>query len=161
MKQTVKIRPAAAEDLQDVKTLLSECDLPVDGLEQQFEGSYCVAERHGEIVGVGGVEVYNPYGLLRSVAVSPARQRQSIGKAVIKDRLTWAKSKGLSVVFLLTTTAAEYFERLGFRAIDRDAVPSEIRKSSGFSSVCPESAIAMVKSLCDSTSNPQTMEALQ
>jgi N-acetylglutamate synthase-like GNAT family acetyltransferase len=153
MKQTIKIRPAVAEDLQDVKTLLSACDLPVDGLEQQFAGSYCVAQHHEEMVGVGGVEVYNPYGLLRSVAVCPAWQRKSVGEAVIKDRLAWAKSRGLSAVFLLTTTAAEYFERFGFRPIDRDAVPSEIRKSSEFSSVCPESATVMVKSLCNSTSN--------
>ncbi|NIM99961.1 MAG: GNAT family N-acetyltransferase [candidate division Zixibacteria bacterium] len=154
MKKIGNIRPAKAGDLQDVKTLLSECDLPIDGLEQQFDSSYCVAEHHGEIVGVGGVEVYNPYGLLRSVAVSPAWQGKSIGEAVIKDRLAWAKSKGLSAVFLLTTTAAEYFERFGFRPIDRDAVPSEIRKSSEFCSLCPQSATGMVKSLCDSTSNP-------
>ncbi len=154
MKQTIKIRPAVAKDLQDVKTLLSACDLPADGLEQQFGGSYCVAELHEEMVGVGGVEVYDPYGLLRSVAVSPAWKSKSVGEAVIKDRLAWAKSRGLSAVFLLTTTAAGYFERFGFRSIVRDAVPSEIKKSAEFFSVCPQSATVMVKSLCNSTSNP-------
>jgi N-acetylglutamate synthase-like GNAT family acetyltransferase len=161
MKPTLDIRPAAIKDLGEVKRLLCKCDLPVDGLDEQFGEAYCVAEHDGEIVAAGGVEVLGSCGLLRSVAVSQAWQRKSIGAAVTKNRIAWAKSKGLSAVFLLTTTAAGYFERFGFRSVDRDAVPSAIKKSWEFSSVCPESATVMVKSLGDSTSNPQTMEALQ
>jgi amino-acid N-acetyltransferase len=151
MKQTFDIRSAKLADLQEVKRLLSECDLPVDGLDEQLEKVFSVAESSGQIVGVGGVEVYGCCGLVRSVAVLPNWQRRSIGEALVKDRLFWAEAQGLSDVFLLTTTASRFFERFGFRSIDRDTVPREIRKSSEFSSLCPETAIVMKRSLCNST----------
>ncbi len=151
MNQTFDVRPAKQADLREVKTVLSECDLPLDGLDHQLEKVYCVAEVKREIVGVGGVEVYGRYGLLRSIAVLPNWQRKSIGEALVKDRLAWAKAKGISDVFLLTTAASRFFERFGFHSIDREIVPSEIKKSSEFSSLCPETAIVMKKTLCDST----------
>jgi amino-acid N-acetyltransferase len=153
MKQTFDVRSAKHADLQEVKTLLSECDLPVDGLDEQLEKVCSVAEYNGEIVGVGGVEVHGCYGLLRSVAVLPNWQRRSVGETIVRDRLFRAEAQGLSDVFLLTTTASSFFERFGFRSIDRDIVPPEIRKSSEFSSLCPETAIVMKRSLYDSTSN--------
>jgi amino-acid N-acetyltransferase len=158
MKQTCKIRPAAIEDLGPVKGLLLECNLPVDGLGERFGEAYCVAEYDGRIVGIGGIEVYGVHGLLRSVAVSSAWQGRTLGEALVKDRLAWAESRGLARVFLLTTTAAHYFERFGFRPVDRDAVPSQIKKSSEFSSVCPESATVMVRSVSDSNANLGTKE---
>jgi len=158
MKQTLLIRPAAIEDLEAAKRLLTECDLPVDGLDQQFGEAFSVAEYDGQVVGVGGIEICGSHGLLRSVAVTSTRQGESVGEALVRDRLAWAESKGLSRVFLLTTSAAGYFERFGFRSLGRDAVPSEIKKSSEFSSICPGSAIVMVRSVSDSKANVRTKE---
>jgi N-acetylglutamate synthase-like GNAT family acetyltransferase len=155
------IRPAAIGDLGRVKGLLLECDLPVDGLDQQFGEAYCVAEHDGQIIGAGGIEVYGSHGLLRSVAVLPTWRGKSIGHKLIIDRLAWAESRGLTHVFLLTTTAAQYFERFGFRSLDRGAVPPEIKKSSEFSSICPESAIVMVRSDNDSYTKVGTEEVSQ
>ncbi len=150
MNQISKIRPAAIDDLDIVRKLLSDCNLPVEGLDAQFAESFCVAENNGKIVGLAGIEVYGCYGLLRSVAVSPARQGKSIAKALVEERLCWANRSGLTDVYLLTIDAGQYFERFGFYYIDRDKAPSEIRKSSEFSTICPESAILMVRSLCNS-----------
>jgi amino-acid N-acetyltransferase len=158
MKDTLLIRPAAIEDLGDVKRLLTELDLPIDGLDQQFQEAYCVAEYEGRIVGVGGLEVYGSHGLLRSIAVWSARQGKSIGEALVRDRLAWAESKGLTRVFLLTTTTAGYFERFGFRSVGRHTVPSEIKRSAEFSSICPESATVMVRSVSDLKPNVGTEE---
>lgn len=147
MKQSYFIRPAEAADLLAVKRLVMDCDLPADGLDEQFGGTYCVAECEGEIIGAGGVEVYGAHGLLRSVAVLPARRGKSVGEALVNDRLAWAATQGLSEVYLLTLTAAKFFERCGFFPVTRDAVPPAIRKSSEFSSVCPASAKVMRCSL--------------
>ncbi len=145
----LKIRPAVLDDFKRIEKLLLNCELPVEGVNEHFGEPYCVTEQGLEIIGVGGIEVYGSYGLLRSVAVSPAWQGKSIGEALVKNRLTWSKSNGLTEVFLLTNTAPKFFERLGFCNIERQDVPEEIQKSSEFSSICPETAIVMVRSLSD------------
>jgi len=47
----------------------------------------------------------------------------------------------------LTTTAERYFERLGFKAIGRDAAPPEVRETREYSSLCPSFSSLMMKSL--------------
>jgi N-acetylglutamate synthase-like GNAT family acetyltransferase len=51
--------------------------------------------------------------------------------------------EALADVFLLTTDAAGYLERLGFRSVERDAVPDQVRASDEFVRLCPKSATAM------------------
>jgi amino-acid N-acetyltransferase len=159
MKHTLSIRPATIDDLESAERLLTESDLPVDGLDQQFGEALCVAEHDGQMMGVGGIEVYGPNGLLRSVAVASDQQGECIGEALVRDRLAWAEGRGLSRVFLLTTTASGYFERFGFRSVDRDAVPPDIKESPEFSSICPESATAMVRLVRDLQPKVGTEEA--
>jgi amino-acid N-acetyltransferase len=139
-----RIRAATPGDLEAVERILLECELPIEGVREYFEEAYCVAEDDGGIFGAGGVEPYGIYGLLRSVAVSPARREKSIGRALVLDRLRWAKSRGLFSLYLLTTTAPRFFERFGFRTVERDAAPPEIGDSSEFRSICPETATLMV-----------------
>ena len=139
-----RLRPAREGDFDAVARLLSESELPTEGLRDQFGDSYVVAERGGSIVGAGGVEVYGPYGLLRSVAVSCELRGGQLGKALVEDRMDWASDRKLRAVYLLTTTATGFFEKLGFSAIDRQAIPDEVKISCEFSGVCPESAVAMV-----------------
>lgn len=147
MQNLYHIRPVQKDDLRKVKTLLSKCNLPVDGVEDFFEMGYCVAETQDKLVGVAGVEVYCMHGLLRSVAVALDWQKKSIGQALVRNRLSWAKAKGFSDIYLITIDAETYFERFEFRSINRSAVPSEIQKSSEFSTICPETAKVMVRSL--------------
>jgi amino-acid N-acetyltransferase len=147
------IRSAKVDDLEKSKRLLLQCGLPSEGLEDQFGESYRIAEHKGVIIGIGGIEAYGRFGLLRSIAVLPTWRGKSIGETLVTDLLAWAKSHSLFRVFLLTTTAAQFFERFGFQRIDRDVVPLEIKKSSEFSSVCPESAVVMMRTVTDSTSN--------
>ena len=46
-------------------------------------------------------------------------------------------------LYLLTTTADEFFQKPGLEKIDREQTPQEIRKSRQFSDICPESAVIM------------------
>jgi N-acetylglutamate synthase-like GNAT family acetyltransferase len=50
-------------------------------------------------------------------------------------------------LYLITTTAAPFFERLGFEPVQREAVPEGIRKSPEFASICPTSAAVLRRSL--------------
>jgi amino-acid N-acetyltransferase len=139
----MKIRAANREDLDAVRGLIAEAALPQDGLEDQFGSGYAVAIESGRLVGVAGLERYAAYGLLRSVVTAAERRGLGIGEALVRDRLGWAERAGLDSIYLLTTTAAGYFPKLGFAAVERATVPAEIRASREFSSVCPGSAVVM------------------
>ncbi|MCI0517368.1 MAG: hypothetical protein L0Y45_06000 [Woeseiaceae bacterium] len=54
---------------------------------------------------------------------------------------------GVRQLWLLTTGAEHYFEKLGFLAASRALAPPEIRQTTEFTSLCPDSAVLMSKSL--------------
>jgi len=54
---------------------------------------------------------------------------------------------GAARAYLLTTSAALFFESLGFCRIDRAVAPEAILRTRQSASLCPASAILMVKEL--------------
>jgi amino-acid N-acetyltransferase len=140
MASHVIIEPAAPVDLNTMAAIVGELGLPTDGIADQFPRAYAKATRDGVIVGCAGLEVYGRSGLLRSVAVIAPLRRDGIGRRLIDERIANARAVGLDVVYLLTTTAAEYFPRLGFAACERGSAPAELASSPEFASVCPASA---------------------
>lgn len=141
--EAVTIRAARSDDLAAVRTLLAAADLPVDGLEEQFGASYAVAECAGAVVGAEGMETYGDAGLLRSAVVNDRWRGQGVGDALTRDRLAWARARGLREVYLLTTTAANYFPRHGFVRVDRATAPAALQQSREFAEACPATAVAM------------------
>jgi N-acetylglutamate synthase-like GNAT family acetyltransferase/SAM-dependent methyltransferase len=137
------LRPARAADLPAVRGLLSSCKLPAEGVEDPFGDRYVVAEDRDQVVGVAGIELHGAHGLLRSVAVAPESRLSGVGAALVLDRLQWAEEAGVKSLYLLTTDAARYFHRHGFRAVAREAAPPEIQKSREFSEMCPSTARLM------------------
>jgi N-acetylglutamate synthase-like GNAT family acetyltransferase/SAM-dependent methyltransferase len=129
--------------LRAARRLVRQAELPTHGIEDYFNSTFIVAESAGRIVGTVGVEVYGRYGLLRSLTVAPDWKGMGIGKSLTRDRLAWAKSRGMIALFLLTFEPS-YFERFGFRPVRRDSVPPEIRRSPEYSTICPETATVMV-----------------
>jgi len=140
-RSDVHIRAATAADLEVVRRLLGESQLPVDGLDEFFADGYAVAEAGGAIVGVEGIEVYGAHGLLRSAAIAPSWRGRGVGEAITRDRIEWARRRGLTALYLLTTTASDYFPRFGFGRVGRESAPAGIRSSSEFTEACPESAV--------------------
>ena len=74
-----------------------------------------------------------------------------MGDALTRDRIEWAWRRGLRSVYLLTTTAGDYFPRFGFQHADRQTAPDAIRQSREFSEACPASAQMLVLHLRDFT----------
>ncbi len=139
------------EELQhSVLELLRAHDLPTEGVLDQFPQSYWVVH-HGEaLVAVAGVEQYGDpsedagYGLLRSVAVARSHTNQGLGAALVRHVLTECmKPTGFHRTFLLTTTAAPFFAKLGFSEVPRTEVPEAVRAAPEFTSICPDSATCM------------------
>ena len=137
------VRAARPADLPAVEAMLHSADLPLDGLQEQFGPSYAVAEAGGAIIGVEGIEVYGDDGLLRSAAVDAAWRGRGVGDALTRDRLGWARGRGLRAVYLLTTTAGDYFPRFGFGRAERTVAPEAsggwrpVAARPGRSVICP------------------------
>ena len=58
-----------------------------------------------------------------------------------------ARLLGIERLFLLTTEAERYFAALGFNRFDRDAAPAELQATSQFRSLCPKSAVCMIRNI--------------
>jgi N-acetylglutamate synthase-like GNAT family acetyltransferase len=143
----VALRPATAEDLVPVRRLLADAGLPDDGLADQFPAGYAVAEGPEGTVGAAGVEVHGDDGLLRSVVVESSWRGTGLGWALVADRTAWAERGGLRALFLLTTTAPDFFRGAGFEPVERDGAPPAIRASREFASVCPGTSVLMRRGL--------------
>lgn len=143
-----RVRAAQREDRATVATLLQAAELPTDGLEDQFD-AFSVAVDGGQVIGAAGIERYGDYGLLRSAVVSSAARGRGVGEALVLDRIDWSMRAGLQALYLLTTTAADYFARFGFTVADRAVVPTEVQASKEFASICPSTATVMRLSLAD------------
>ncbi|WP_462265644.1 arsenic resistance N-acetyltransferase ArsN2 [Mucilaginibacter sp.] len=128
-----------------IELLVAE-KLPVADLPETLD-NFIVAIQDGCVVGVGGVEVYGNYGLLRSLAVHPDHRGTGIAGRLLARLDSMSKKNGLSVLYLLTETAPAYFERKKYKNITREEVPAEVQASSEFSHVCPVSAVVMKKEL--------------
>jgi amino-acid N-acetyltransferase len=140
------IRPAEPRDLPSVERLLTDSDLPLAGVRDNF-GDFVVAEADGEIVGVAGLEVCCDDALLRSVAVRPEWRTRGVGRALVTRAISDAEARGIRALYLLTTTAEHYFPSFGFKKIERSDVPDAVRATHEFTVACPASAAVMSRSL--------------
>ena len=140
---TPRIRHARQSDFDAACRLLTECELGVEGLENQFPDGYAVVDSGSLVVGLAGMEVYGEDGLLRSVAVAPDYRGTGQGALLVRNRLEWAVKRRLRAIYLLTTTAADFFALLGFFPEDREAVPEGIRTSEQYRVACPARATVM------------------
>lgn len=142
----VIIRHAAPYDHLPILNLLASADLPIAGVREWLD-SFFIAEAGDCLVGIAGLEIHGTEGNLRSVAVNETRRGNGIGKMLTDGVIEHARACGLRRLFLLTTTADEYFASHGFRRICREAASTDIQNSVEFREACPTSAVAMVLEL--------------
>src|SRR5687768_13409978 len=122
------VREAKPADLAAALELLEKSALPTEGVADHFE-SYVIATSGDSVVGLAGMEVYGQDALLRSVAVAEPFRGTGIASALVEDRLKWARARRLRDVYLLTTTAAQFFPKFGFAEVERDSAPAEMQQA--------------------------------
>ena len=137
--EITELRP---DQLEQLRTLLSTNRLPVDDCEEQAD-IFCGIFEDGELIAAGGLEPAASYALLRSVAVRESDRGRGLAQRITEHLLRRAERERRTAVYLLTETAADYFARLGFQAIERSDVPQAIRRTRQFDSLCPASATCM------------------
>ncbi len=142
VQKGIAISAACASDVEEIKGLLVESELPIAGVDDHWK-TFVVARDGERMVACGGSEVYASAALLRSIAVHPDYQGGGIGRRLVRELIDRLASHGIREFYLLTETAEEFFKKRGFKRIDRDAVNPQVLASREFQDACPESAVCM------------------
>lgn len=142
----LKSRPIAADDASLAAALAAE-GLPVDDLTEAGRTFYTFSTLDGATVGYGGLELLGEHVLLRSVAVLPAFRGTGLGRNIVPLLLYRAYREGARTAWLLTGTAAPFFEKIGFKVVDRQAAPAAVLATRQAASLCPASAPLLSRSI--------------
>jgi amino-acid N-acetyltransferase len=143
---TPRIGGARRGDLEAIRWLLDVEFLPsADINETALEHFLVCRDEIGVVAGVVGLEIYGEVALLRSLVVTERHLGCGHGRRLVTAAQELANEMNVRAIYLLTTTAESFFEYLGYRRIQREEVPDAIRATREFASLCPASAIVMVK----------------
>jgi len=141
----MEIKSTVIQDAESFKAFCSH--LKAAGLPHQdlnFEKNILIGYYEDDkLIGTGALEIYGPYALLRSLAVIDAVQGRSLGSRITNELIDEAKKNNIKAIYLLTESARLFFKRKGFQDIPRESAPKEVKVSSEFSEVCPDSAVCM------------------
>jgi amino-acid N-acetyltransferase len=140
------IRPALRTDLNEVRELLESNSLPSSDCAAHLD-NFFVAEDQDTVVGVGGYEDCGEVALIRSFVTRPDHKNMGVAEQIFYSVREKATNLGVKQFYLLTTTASDYFQRLGFTVCSRDRVPNRVRETKQFDELCPSTATVMVLNL--------------
>lgn len=129
----------AADDPRLAKAL-REAGLPTEDLLTTAGRFFSFRTLGGTLVGYGGFEPAGGEALLRSLAVRPDQRGRGAGRNMVLLLQRRAFDAGARRLWLLTDTAAAYFDKLGFKAAARADAPAAIAASEQARALCPASA---------------------
>lgn len=128
------IRKARLADIKVVHRLIAEqargghiLARPLSELYSQVRDFLVIEDDvSGEVLGCGALQVvWEDLAEIRSLAVKEASKGQGIGTGLAEALLREARDMGIKQVFVLTYRLS-FFERLGFRQMDKGMLPHKI-----------------------------------
>ena len=142
--ENIAITNASANDLQAILDLLSQVQLPHDGVAENISGFLVARDEASRLIATIGLERHGNTALLRSAAVAPEYQGCGIGSRLTEHLLERATNNGLERVVLLTSTASEFFaRRFGFCETSRTDFDKDLAASSEWNLPRCSSAVCM------------------
>jgi amino-acid N-acetyltransferase len=145
MQRRLIATPLAAWERDGVAAALIKAGLPADDLDDPYVLLWRFETYEDVPVGFGGLEIYDYDALLRSVVTLPPLRQVGMGAAIVAALEREARGRRCRAIYLLTTSQADFFARLGYTACARSDVPDAIRASAQFTTLCPRNAFIMVK----------------
>jgi N-acetylglutamate synthase-like GNAT family acetyltransferase/protein-tyrosine-phosphatase len=141
---TTSVGPASGGDMDAIRRLLVAALLPsgnVDGPNQRF----IVARQNGRVVGCAGLETFGEDGQLRSMAVHWTSRNSGLGTRLHGRLLFEAVQAGVRNLYVVTTTAADFFARQGYRKVQPADVPPGVVDSEEYATFVPGGGVVMVR----------------
>ena len=89
---------------------------------------FIVIEHEGEIVGCGALHLYGMHlAEVRTITISVKAKGKGAGRLLIDALMAEARRQSVTCVCLFTRIP-EFFGRLGFQAVEKEALPDKIHK---------------------------------
>lgn len=143
----VCLRDEVTEASDDFVAALRAEQLPTDDLGEPGRRFYAYRTLSGTLLGYAGWELYGRDVLLRSLVVLPPARGKGVGKAIVARLARRAYDEGGRTAWLLTTSAAAFFGRIGFERVDRAMVPETILNTRQARGLCPSSAAVLSRAI--------------
>ena len=125
----VLIRQARLSDVPSILRIINDYAgkavmLPRTEMEMcEHLRDFLVAVEGETVVGCGALHFYTQHmAELRSLAVAPEHAHSGIGGKITRELLNQARELGVDVVFAFTYVPG-FFEKMGFRSVDRGVLP--------------------------------------
>ena len=131
--------PTSGDD-PEMRAALGDAQLPADDLCEPGRRFFRYRTLDGRTVGFGCFELYGSDTLLRSIVVPPEARSARVGRNLVPLLMRRAFDAGARRAFVLTTTAKEFLERLGFERILRESAPATILATRQAAGLCPSTA---------------------
>jgi amino-acid N-acetyltransferase len=129
---TVRLRPAAPEDVEAITALVESNSRRGHLLPRSIESirgslpDWVVAENGRGIVGCASLLPYaSDLGEVRSLAVADPEQGRGLGLRLIEAIVAEARRRGVGTVFALTRSVG-LFEKAGFEASGKEMFPEKV-----------------------------------
>jgi amino-acid N-acetyltransferase len=126
------IRKARMADVKAIQRLIADYarkgDMLPRSLSDIYENlrDYFVYEDGGDVIGSAAIHImWEDLAEVRSLAVQEGRMRRGVGTQLVEACISEAIVLGIARVFALTYKP-EFFERLGFRRVDKAELPHKI-----------------------------------
>jgi amino-acid N-acetyltransferase len=152
----MKVRNAKISDVKAIHALISshaELDRmlfrPMADIYENLQ-TFSVVELNGNVIGCCALEViWSDLAEIKSLAVDKDHMGKGAGRMLVTKTIEQARELGVSQVFALTLDFA-FFEKLGFRKIEMDALPMKVWSDCAR---CPKQQncdeVAVIKSISD------------
>ncbi|RJF95491.1 arsenic resistance N-acetyltransferase ArsN2 [Noviherbaspirillum saxi] len=141
------LRLATPDDLPAVLALLKDSGLPYQDVDTNRLNEFLIAAGGQSVLGAVGLERYEDNGLLRSLVVRPESRWTGLGTQLAEAMENHARTTGVRTLYLLTTTATDFFARRGYEVTARSEAPATLQGTTEFSTLCPAQAVCMRRTL--------------
>src|ERR1051326_262289 len=139
--------PLRAGERGALKAALTKAKLPTEDIEADGCLFWRFESKDEVPVGFGGLEIHGEDALLRSLVTLPPVRSRGVGSAMVAALEFEARLHGCRNLWLITTTAADFFARLGYPPCERAVAPPARRDPAQFPPLCPASADVLMKRL--------------
>jgi amino-acid N-acetyltransferase len=131
--------------LDEILPLLTGCNLTIADISASSPPQFFGIRVAGTLAAVIGLETYQSAGLLRSLAVSSSFRKRGFARELVIFVESFAASRDIESLFLLTATAEAFFLKIGYALTSRQKSPLVIQATSQFSGLCPSSSAFLSK----------------
>jgi amino-acid N-acetyltransferase len=138
---------ATLPDEKKIKRFLKRNDLLHQDITASHLENFLLLWDASKLIGTVGLEIKGHCALLRSLAVDESYQKRGMASQLLGKIEQHAKSCNVNALYLLTMTAETFFLKRGYEKIRRDTAPASVQETEEFKSLCPDTAVCMVKYL--------------